>query len=326
MNRAGTVCSKLWRLTVGERSEEQMTTPGDVRIGISGWRYAPWRGAFYPQGLTQARELAYASRQLASIEINGTFYALQRPSVFEQWRATVPPDFVFSVKAGRFITHIRRLRDIEAPLGNFFGSGVLALGASLGPFLWQFPPNFRFEPERFEHFLALLPATNSAAAKLARKHHDERIEGRAWLDVETERPLRHAVEIRHDSFVTPAFVDLLRKYRVALVVADAAAKWPSYEDVTADFLYLRLHGAEELYASGYSDQALDRWAAAIDAWRRGGEPDDARRISDEKPVKASKRDVYCYFDNDRKVKAPADAKRLMQRLGISWAPEPDEET
>lgn len=293
---------------------------GAVRIGISGWRYAPWRGVFYPKGLAQARELEWASRQLPSIEINGTFYSLQRPPVFQQWADAVPENFVFSIKGGRFITHIRRLRDIEAPLANFLGCGVLALGPHLGPFLWQFPPSFRFEPESFAHFLGLLPATIADAAAFARRHHDERIEGRAWLKPDYDAPLRHAVEIRHDSFVTPDFVALLRRHNVALVVADAAAKWPLCEDVTADFLYLRLHGAEELYASGYTDEALDRWAAAIDAWRHGGEPADARRIGGTAP-RRSKRDVYCYFDNDRKVKAPGDARRLMQRLGLDWQPD-----
>lgn len=287
----------------------------NIYIGISGWRYPPWRGVFYPPKLTQARELEYASRALPSIEINGSFYALQRPESYAAWYEATPPGFVFSVKGNRYITHILRLKDIEKPLANVFASGVFNLREKLGPFLWQFPPSFRFDPERIERFFKLLPHNTDQALKLARRR-DANMKGRSRLAIDQNRPLRHAMEIRHSSFIDPAFVALLRQYNVALVVADTAGKWPYCEDVTSDFLYLRLHGDKELYASGYSDAALDRWAERIRAWSAGGEPDDAQRIAG-KSVALKSRDVYCYFDNDIKVKAPFDARRLIEKLGLS---------
>jgi uncharacterized protein YecE (DUF72 family) len=286
---------------------------GEIRIGISGWRYGPWRGVFYPQRLAQHRELEFAARQFPSIEINGSFYSLQRPESYAAWYADTPPGFVFSVKGSRFITHMKRLREIEAPLANFFASGVFNLREKLGPFLWQFPPNFRYERGRFERFFALLPRDTRAAASLARRR-DARMRGRARLAIDANRPLRHAIEIRHDSFLVEDFVSLLREYRIALVVADTAGKWPYCEDVTADFMYLRLHGDKEIYASGYTPRALDRWAKRIAAWSCGGEPPDAVKISRRAPPPRRRRDVYCYFDNDIKVKAPFDARNLIRRL------------
>ncbi len=267
---------------------------GDVRIGISGWRYAGWRGVFYPRGLAQARELEYASRQLPTIEINGTHYSLQRPECFDAWREATPPGFVFAVKGSRFITHMKQLNEIERPLANFFAQGVLALGGKLGPLLWQFGPRFRFNPAKLEPFLEMLPRDTDAAAALARRR-DSRMTGRARLVSKVRQPLRHAIEVRHESFRDPAFLALLRRHEVALVVADTAGKFPYFEDVTAGFMYLRLHGDEELYVSGYGDKALDGWARKIRKWRRRG-------------------DVYCYFDNDAKVHAPFDAARLIDRL------------
>ncbi|MGE5386626.1 MAG: DUF72 domain-containing protein, partial [Betaproteobacteria bacterium] len=211
-----------------------------IAIGISGWRYKPWRGTFYPPKLTQKRELEFASRALPTIEINGSFYALQRPESYAAWYEATPPGFVFSVKGNRYLTHILRLREVEEPLANIFASGVFNLREKLGPFLWQFPPSFRFDPERIEHFFSLLPSDMAAASRLAEKH-GPRMSGRIQLEFDENRPLRHAMEIRHDSFVDDAFVALLRKYRVALVVADTAGKWPYQEDVTSDFMYLRLH-------------------------------------------------------------------------------------
>lgn len=292
---------------------------GKVYIGISGWRYPPWRGVFYPKGLRQADELAFASRALPSIELNGSFYALQRPASYAAWYQATPPDFVFSHKGNRYITHVRRLRDIDAALANVFASGVFQLREKLGPFLWQFPPSFQFDAERVEHFLSLLPHDTETAQALARTSEArlrDQDPPRIDLEIDRKRPLRHAMEIRHDSFIDPAFIALLRKYKVALVVADTAGKWPQREDVTADFMYLRLHGAEELYASGYTEEALDRWAERINAWRHGGEPDDAQRISDKRGPKRASRDIYCYFDNDIKVRAPFDARRLIDRLGL----------
>jgi uncharacterized protein YecE (DUF72 family) len=282
-------------------------------IGISGWTYEPWRGTFYPEDLPQKRELEYASRQLNSIEINGTFYSLQKPGSFRTWYEQTPDDFVFSLKGGRFITHIRRLRDIETPLANFFASGVLALKQKLGPILWQFPPNFKFDAERFEPFFELLPHDTEAAAELACKH-DKNWKGEVCLETDQRRPVRHAVEFRHDSFLTPDFVKLLRKHKIALVAADTAGLHPYAEDVTADFVYLRLHGAEEIYVSGYTDEALNRWADRIRAWSTGGQPADAKVVLDQPPPKCKSRDVYAYFDNDVKVRSPADAKSLAKLL------------
>jgi uncharacterized protein YecE (DUF72 family) len=289
---------------------------GKIHIGISGWRYAPWRGVFYPAGLKQDEELGFASRVLPTIEINGSFYALQRPESYAAWYKATPRGFVFSVKGNRYITHILRLRDIEKPLANVFASGVFNLRDKLGPFLWQFPPSFRYDPERIEHFLSLLPQNWEQALKLARLR-EARMQGRSRLAIDKNRRLRHAMEIRNESFVDESFIALLRKYRVALVVADTAGKWPYREDVTTDFIYLRLHGEEELYASGYTEEALDRWAARIRAWSAGAEPGDARRISELPPPRRTRRDVYCYFDNDVKVKAPFDAKRLIEKLELA---------
>ena len=292
------------------------TTQGPVHIGISGWRYAPWRGVFYPPKLRQRDELAFASRMLPTIEINGSFYSLQRPERYAEWHDATPDDFVFALKGSRYITHMRRLKEIQTPLANFLASGVLALRAKLGPILWQFPPQMPYIPERFDAFFGLLPHDTEAALALARQH-DHRLDGRTWLTIDRKRPLRHAVEIRHPSFIDPGFVALLRKHRIALVVADTAGRWPLLEDLTADFVYLRLHGDEELYASGYSDTALDRWATRIDAWRGGGQVDDARLASPRAAPRRARREIFCYFDNDVKVHAPYDAAHLAARLGLS---------
>ncbi|HEU5437336.1 MAG TPA: DUF72 domain-containing protein [Telluria sp.] len=286
-----------------------------IHIGISGWRYPPWRGTFYPATLAQRRELEFASRAVTSIEINGAFYSLQRPEHYAEWYEQTPPGFVFSHKGNRFITHNLKLHNIDAPLANVLASGLLALKDKLGPILWQFPPNFSFNPERMEHFLSILPHDTEAALALAR-HHEARTDGRTMLAIDKKRKLRHAVEIRHASFKDPAFIALLRNYKVAVVVADTAGKWPLIEDVTADFMYLRLHGEEELYASGYTDAALSRWADRIRAWAGGGQPDDAHLLSAVKPPRRAGRDIFCYFDNDIKVRAPFDARRLIDLLGL----------
>lgn len=285
-----------------------------IHVGISGWRYAPWRGDFYPEGLAQKNELRFASRAISSIEINGSFYSLQTPERYANWYADTPQGFVFSVKAPRFITHVRRLKDIDGPLANFFASGVLRLREKLGPILWQFPPSFRFVPETFAEFLHRLPHDTAAALETARGC-DARMEGRSYLEIDRKRRLRHAVEIRHESFVDPAFVALLREHQVALVVADTAGKWPYREDLTSDFVYIRLHGAEKLYTSGYTDEALARWADRITQWQHGDQPADAQLIVPGQPPQKP-REVYCYFDNDVKVRAPFDARRLLERLGL----------
>ena len=288
---------------------------GRILIGISGWRYEPWRGVFYPEKLPQHRELAYASRMLPTIEINGSFYSLQSPAYYAQWHDDTPEGFVFAVKGPKYITHMRRLKEVETPLANFFANGLFELKDKLGPILWQFPPQLPFKPERFEAFFAQLPRDTEQAAELA-KRHDDRVEGRMSLAIDRKRALRHAVEIRHESFIDPEFIALLRKYRVALVVADTAGKWPLLEDLTSDFVYLRLHGDKELYASGYSGEALDRWAHRIRTWSAGGQVSDARLASPRPAPKRAKRDIYCYFDNDVKVHAPYDAATLARKLGI----------
>ena len=292
------------------------TARARIRIGISGWRYAPWRGgSFYPEGLPQRRELEYAARHFPTIELNGSFYSLQRPEYYAEWRDQTPDDFVFAVKGSRYITHMLRLKEVQTPLANFFASGVLELGPKFGPLLWQFPPQMPFTAERFDAFFALLPRDTESAARLARQH-DSRLEGRTSFDVDRNRPLRHAVEIRHDSFRDEAFIALLRRHRIALVVADTAGRWPLLEDVTSDFVYMRLHGDKELYASGYDDAALQRWADRIAAWAAGSQPADARLASGKPPRARSGRDVYCYFDNDVKVHAPYDAATLAAKLGL----------
>lgn len=234
---------------------------------------------------------------MTSVEINGSFYSLQRRSSFETWAAAVPEDFVFSVKGGRFITHMKKLADVAVPLANFYASGVLALGRRLGPCLWQLPPNLGFDAARMTDFFDQLPRTAGAAAALA-AGHDARVPEDRALTVapDPSLPLRHTVEVRHETFRDPAFYDLLRRHDVGLVMADNPGKWPILEEVTTDFMYVRLHGHEELYASGYSDEALDAWAAKVLDWIELGQ------------------DVYVYCDNDAKVRAPFDAIGLLERV------------
>jgi len=282
-----------------------------IRIGISGWTYPPWRGVFYPKDLPQREELAFAAKAFPTIEINGTHYSLQSPKSFRHWHEQTPADFVFAVKASRYITHLRRLHDVHTPLANFFASGLLALGEKMGPILWQFPPSFRFDLESFEDFLRQLPADTEAAARLARQH-DERLNGRAWLRPAGKRRIRHCVEIRHESFMVPAFFTLLRRHRIAFVFADAARKWPYAEDLTSDFVYVRLHGAEKLYESGYTEAALDRWSERLAAWADGEKFREATLVTPHR--KRRIREIFVYFDNDAKVKAPRDARRLREKL------------
>ena len=268
-----------------------------IRVGISGWRYQPWRGVFYPEGLPQRRELEYAARHFSTIEINGSFYSLQRPEYYEDWYDAAPRGFVYAVKGSRYITHMLRLKGVDKPLANFFASGVLALRDKLGPFLWQFPPMFRFDAARLERFFELLPRTTAQALALARRR-DFRVKGRARLSVDAERKLRHAIEIRHQSFVDHAFLDLLRRHDIGLVVADTAGKWPKLFETTSDFVYVRLHGDIQIYTSGYTGRALEHWAGRIRGWH------------------ASRKQVYVYFDNDVKVRAPFDALDLMKKLDL----------
>ncbi len=294
-----------------------MTAPttGDIRIGISGWTYPPWRGVFYPSRWPQAKELEFAAQRFRAIEVNGTFYGLQRPEAFADWAARTPADFTFAVKAPRYITHMLKLRGAQTPLANFLASGLLRLGRKLGPILWQFPARFAFDPERLEPFVAMLPHDTEAAATLARAH-DARLDGRDWTETDALRPLRHAIEVRHDSFRDPQFIALLRAHHVALVCADTV-QWPRLMDVTADFVYCRLHGAEERYASGYDPTALDAWARRVIARAQGTEPADAERAAGPAPEPApTGRDVFVFFDNDIKVRAPGDARGLAERVEL----------
>lgn len=276
-----------------------------ARVGISGWRYAPWRGVFYPHGLTQRLELRYAAEHLATVEINGSFYSLQTPASYLRWHDETPDDFVFSVKGPRYVTHLLRLRNCRTAVANFLASGVLALDDKLGPLLWQLPERQSFDAGVLSEFLRLLPRSTRGAAILAAEH-DARLDHRVWFGTATDRPMRHALEVRNPSFVTSEAVDLLREHGVALVVADTGGRWPAPREVTADFVYVRLHGAEELYASGYTDAALDDWAGTVRGWL-AGEPDGVAR------------DVFVYFDNDVKVRSPFDAMALAQRLGVGPA-------
>jgi uncharacterized protein YecE (DUF72 family) len=280
---------------------------GTVRVGISGWRYPPWRGSFYPPGLAQRRELEHASRRLSSIELNGSFYALQRPESYAGWAQETPDGFVFAVKGPRFVTHLKKLAGVDVALANFFASGLLALGPKLGPVLWQLPPTLGFDAGRLDAFFALLPRTHAEAAALGGRH-DEKVEGRALTTTGTpDLPLRHALEVRHATFGAAAadgrLLDVLDRREVALVTADTAGKWPWLDHLTSpDLAYARLHGDAELYVSGYHDAALDVWADRVRTWAATG------------------RDVFVYFDNDVKVRAPYDAQRLAARLGIAWPP------
>lgn len=268
----------------------------DIRVGISGWTYPAWRGDFYPRGLPHRKELAYAAEKLSSIEINGTFYALQKPENYAKWRTETPEDFVFALKGGRYITHMKRLLDAGVGLANFFAAGTLALGPKLGPILWQLPPTLQFETERLSNFFDLLPRTTTEAAELA-AHHDEKLpDDRVLAHAEVELPIRHAVEARHPSFAAPDAVELMREHDIAVVVADTAGRYPQITTPTSNFAYVRMHGDKELYASGYTDDALDRWAEYARSAMNDG------------------LDVFVYFDNDVKGYAPYNAMAFLDRL------------
>jgi uncharacterized protein YecE (DUF72 family) len=260
-----------------------------IRVGIGGWVFAPWRGEFYPKGLPHARELEYASRRLTAIEINATFYRTQQPGSFRKWSEATPDDFVFSVKAPRFATHRRVLAEAGESIERFFAGGVLQLEAKLGPVLWQLHPGKKFEPGDFAAFLALLPAT---------------VKG---------RDIRHVVEVRHESFRTPEFIDLLRKFSVAPALVDSD-KHPLIADVTADFVYARLQRTSEKNSAGYAPPLLDVWADRARAWADGRAPHGLDTIAGTIPPKA-KRDVFLFMISGAKVRAPAAAMALIERLG-----------
>jgi uncharacterized protein YecE (DUF72 family) len=263
-----------------------------IRIGTSGWVYPEWRGTYYPADLAQRRQLAYLSSRMSTVEINGSFYSLRSPTSYRSWYASTPPDFRFAVKGNRFVTHVRRLRDVTEPLANFLGSGVLELGEKLGPLLWQFPPSLTFDPEVFADFLAALPKDTTAAVDLIRLHATK-VDDVTQLD---HRLLRHAVEVRSPTFRSARCYELLRQHGVALVTADTAGLFPFIEEHTADFTYVRLHGATQLYVSSYREPELNEWAAKIREWHASG-------------------DVYVYFDNTAEAAAPPNAERLAALLG-----------
>ncbi len=287
---------------------------GTIRIGIAGWVFEPWRGEFYPKGLVQKEELRYASTALGAIEINATFRTNQAPKSFLKWKAESAADFVFSVKGPQFITHIRRLKDVEAPLANFFASGVLALGEKLGPIVWQLPPTLAYEPDRMEGFFAQLPRTPEAAAALGTRH-DDKLKGEPYLGTDGVPPIRHAIEVRHKSFAVPEFLAQLKSHNVALVTADTA-EWP-YLDPTADFAYGRLQGAPG--KDSYAEADLDLWAERARRLRDGLPLNEGPHIgpSAESP---GARDVFLFFVSTDKVHAPRNAMALMQRLGIARTP------
>jgi uncharacterized protein YecE (DUF72 family) len=270
-----------------------------MRVGTSGWRYPSWRGDFYPSGLRQRDELAHLSRQLTGVELNGSFYSLQRPSSYASWAEQVPPDFVFAVKGGRFITHMRRLEGVQTALANFFASGVLALGDKLGPILWQLPANLPFDEQLLTTFFELLPRTTAEAGSLAEQHDDKLPNDRTLTSPPVAAPIRHALEPRHESFRTPGARELMQRQGIAMVISDSAGTWPQFDVITADLVYVRLHGATELYRSGYSDAALESWAERARRWRRQG------------------LDVHIYFDNDALGHAPHDARALLDLLEAS---------
>ena len=288
-----------------------------IRVGTSGWDYRHWKGRFYPATVPRRRSLEYASRRFDSIEINGSFYSLQRPESYRRWYAQTPRGFVFALKGSRFITHDKKLRDVETPLANFFASGLLLLREKLGPIVWQFPSKARFDEGRMRDFLTLLPRDTRAASLLARRH-DDRVAGRSWTRTDAVRRLRHAIEARNASWFVPSFVRMARSTNTAIVFSDAA-DWPYVEELTAGFVYLRLHGGQKTYGSRYGSHRLERWARRIRAWQVGGEPADAVRITELAPPRRASRDVYVYFDNDWEAHAPADAIELATRLGTGAA-------
>lgn len=260
-----------------------------IRIGIGGWTFAPWRGAFYPKGLPHAQELRYAAEHLSSIEINGTFYRTQTPSSFKKWATETPETFVFSLKGPRYATQRKPLADAAPSIERFYASGPLVLGDKLGPVLWQFAPFFKFDPDDFAAFLKLLP---------------KELEG---------KKLRHVVEARHASFADPAYLALLREHGVAHAIIESD-KHQLIEDITADFVYLRLERSQDDEATGYAKKDLDRWATRIKTWASGGEPDDATRLLSERAPKAKARDCFVYFISGAKVRNPAAAMAMMDKL------------
>jgi uncharacterized protein YecE (DUF72 family) len=266
-----------------------MKNSGDIYVGIGGWNFPPWRGVFYPEGLAQAKELAYASSKLTAIEINATYYGSQKPESFRKWARETPDGFKFSVKASRFSTNRRVLAEGKDSINRFLGSGVTELGDRLGPLLWQFAPTKKFDEADFRSFLELLP---------------EKLDGLR---------LRHVVEVRHDSFLDPAFVTLLRKFNVAVVFSEHET-FPAIADITGDFVYLRLQKGQDTLETGYPAKELDAWARRLQTFATGAVPKDLRQVDPDSAPKAKPRDVFAYVIHEGKVRAPAAAMELIGRL------------
>jgi len=267
-----------------------MAKQGKIRVGIGGWTFEPWRGVFYPKGLPHARELEYASRQLTTIEINGTFYRTQTPATFAKWAAEVPDGFVFAVKGPRYAVNRRVLAEAGDSVKRFLDSGPLEMGDKLGPFLWQFAPTKRFDAADFGRFLELLPA---------------KLDG---------RKLRHVVEVRHNSFCTPEFIALVREFEIPVVYAEHET-YPGIADCVGDFVYLRLQKGEDSIPTAYPPKQIDAWGKRAAAWAKGGIPADLDLVDPAKKAKAAPRDVFVYFIHEGKVRAPAAAMAMIERLG-----------
>jgi uncharacterized protein YecE (DUF72 family) len=263
-------------------------TNGRIYAGIGGWNYEPWRGVFYPKGLPQARELAYASEHLTSIEINSTFYGSQKPATFRKWAGETPDGFVFSLKGPRFATNRRVLAEAGDSVKRFLESGITELGDRLGPLLWQFTPTKKFDEADFGKFLELLPVKFG------------------------KTPLRHVVEVRHDSFCTPAFIKLLREFKTPVVFAEHDT-YPAIADITGDFVYARLQRGDEKLKTGYPPKALDEWARRAKLWAGGGDPKDLTHVAKDASAKQP-RDAFIYFIHEAKVRAPAAAMALIERI------------
>jgi uncharacterized protein YecE (DUF72 family) len=264
------------------------STSGNIYIGIGGWTFAPWRGVFYPDKLTQAKELEYAASKLTSIEINGTYYGSQKPETWRKWAREVPNGFVFSVKGSRFTTNRRVLAEAGDSVKRFYDQGILELGDRLGPVLWQFAPTKKFDEVDFGKFLELLP---------------RQLEGRA---------LRHVVEVRHDSFCVPGFITLLRQFATPVVFAEHG-QYPAIADVVGDFVYARLQKGNDEIETCYPPKQLDAWARRLQLWAAGGEPDDLPRVDPASPQQAP-RDVFAYVIHEGKVRTPAGAMELIERV------------
>lgn len=284
---------------------------GKIRIGVSGWSYDEWSGGFYPRGLSSAERLGYVADRFDTVEVNGTFYSLTTPSAVRSWRDRTPDGFIFAIKGSRYITHIKRLHDPSQAVANFFASGVLELGDKLGPIIWQLPPNLEYDRKDVERFLELLPHETDEAALLARQH-DDRVKDASYGDATNHR-IRHVVEFRNPSFLAAEPLSLARRHGCAVACSQATG-WPLVGDVTAGFVYVRLHGPGEVYASGYGDDELRGWAGRVQSWRAGNAVDDLPTFSEAQPPERKERDVYVYFDNTGAGHAPEDALRLKMFL------------